>query len=404
MVVVAASGLLFGLFASGADVVLPLWVSRELGYSAADWAHLRSLRMAGVLVGVIFLGALSDRFGERLLGALSMFGTAAILVVLGLWKGAGLWVVMPLYGALVSTAFVNLNTLTQMVSDQRQGLANVIYRSTGAIAGVAAPIAATALAAAWGGYPVVLLVLAVLLTAAAIALLRYEVLSVPAPLRGLGAEIRESVTSYRAALRERKLMWMIHLSQIWGNVLTGVGTFAAIRFTQELGQTDEQFGAVCAVAGVAALLATVATGLILDRVSLRRFCAVWAVVCGGCAALMGATDSLALSIVGFVAYAPFMSVLIAPTSMWVSRAAESCTRAAAFTVHKVISAGHVAAAVWAAGLLEPILGMRGVIFWGGVLGVLFGGLFLVLPEPPRPVGAVELPGTDVAPAEAPIRA
>ena len=83
---------------------------------------------------------LEGHFGifPMILGSLAV--TAGAMVVLGVGGGPALWLLMPVIGALVSTCYVNLNTLTQMVSARRQGLANSIYRSIGAGAGVAAPL------------------------------------------------------------------------------------------------------------------------------------------------------------------------------------------------------------------------------------------------------------------------
>src|SRR3712207_4739407 len=47
MTVLAATAVLFGAIVFGLEVILPLWVTRELGYSAGQWAQLRSLRMGG---------------------------------------------------------------------------------------------------------------------------------------------------------------------------------------------------------------------------------------------------------------------------------------------------------------------------------------------------------------------
>ncbi len=384
MAVVAASALFYMLFVCASDVILPLWVTQDLGLTAADWAHLRSLRFLGVLVGVILLGALSDRFGDRLLGALCMFGIAALLLVLGLGRGWGLYAAMPIYGALVSSAFVNLNTLTQAVSILRQGLANTVYRAVGAFAGIVAPVAATALAARWGGYPVVITSLAALLVAAGLVLLRYPTEQCSLALGPLREELARLWGGYRTALRERELMWGTHLWQAWYSTVTGVGTFAAIRFTRELGQSDAAFGALSSVAAAIALVATLLGGLVLDRRSLRTISVCTMAVASGACLLMGVGDSVVLSAVGFLGHAPLNSALAAPSSMWISRTAGHASQSAAFAVQKVITAAYVAASAALLGYLERWVGIRPILLWGGVLGLVGALCFLLLPEPPRP--------------------
>ncbi|MBD3175116.1 MAG: MFS transporter, partial [Armatimonadia bacterium] len=173
MGVVAATTLLWGTFVIGSDVLLPLWAAGDLGISADRWAHLRALRMVGVMVGILPLGVLAERYGARRLGPACMVLIAGVMVAWSFGEGAGLWVGMPLLGALVSASFVNLNTLTQRISDARQGLANSIYRGCFSATAIFAPILVTRLASVWSGYPPVLLVLAGILIASAAILFRY---------------------------------------------------------------------------------------------------------------------------------------------------------------------------------------------------------------------------------------
>lgn len=390
MAVVSASTLFFMLFVCAVEVILPLWVTRDLGLSASDWAHLRSLRFAGVLVGVIVLGALSDRFGERLLGAISMFGLAALLLLLSYGQGRALWFAMPLYGALVSTAFVNLNTLTQFVSLMRQGLANTIYRGVGALAGVIAPVGATWLAGRWGGYPAVLASLSALLCVGGILLLRYPPEQTVAPVGPFRDEIARLWSGYRTALAERQLMWATHLWQLWYSMVAGVGTFAAIRLTRELGQTDAAFGLLSSGAAVLGLLATVLGGFVLDRLPLRQISAWGMAGASLFCLLMGVGDSVTLAAVGLLGHLPLSGALAAPVSMWVSRAAGGATQSAVFAVQKVIAAAYVAATAALLGLLERWVGIRVTLLWGGFLGLAVSFCFLLLPEPPQP-GRVEGP-------------
>jgi MFS family permease len=384
MAVVALTTVFFSIFSVGADVVFPLWVTQELHLSEGNWAELRSLRMVGILAGVLLLGPFSDRFGQRLLGALSMLGVAAILVALCFGPERTIWIIMPVFGALVSTAFVNLNTLTQGISNTRQGLANTIYRSIGAAASIGAPVAATWLCMVWGGYRPVFLVFAVALVVSAVILWFYPKEETPQPLGHIGQELRRLAETYLSAARERPLMAFIIVSQVWGNLLAAVGTFAAIYFTKELHLTDLQFGTLVAVAGVSTLLGTVATGLFLDRVSLRAMHAVVGLAAAASVILMGLAPWLPLAVAGLILFGPLATMLIAPTSMWISREAGRSSQTAAFSIHKVATAGLLAVTTVALGKLEGVLGIRLLFLFGGILAAISALGFLLLREPPRP--------------------
>ncbi len=382
----AAAGFLTAFGMGAADVIMPLWATRELAMSAADWANVRSLRFAGVLVGVIVFGALADRLGQRRSAVGMLLALGAVTALFGLNSRLALWLLMPLLGALASTVYVNLNTLTQQVSAARQGEANTVYRSVGAAAGIVAPTAATTLAAVWGGYPAVFLALGPVLGLAAWILLGYPACE---PLRPLGhsvAEVRLLLRGYAVAWREKPLMRFIHLTSLWNSALGGVGAFAAIRLTRQLGMHDRVFGWVSTAVGAGTLGLLLVAGRHLDRVSLRRFhVAVGAVASLG-ALVMGCGDSLVLTGVGMGVALALLVLLVGPSSMWVSRCAGGATQGAAFAVHKVVIAFYVSAAMFLFGLLERRIGIRASLLIGGGLGLLTSFAFLLLPEPPRPAG------------------
>lgn len=384
MLALAASAAFFSLFGSGVEVLLPLWVTRDLGMPASAWATLRSTRFAGTLVGVIFLGALSDRAGQRLVGALSMLGTTAVMIILSLGGRTTLWTLFPVFGALVSTAFVNLNTLCQHVSDRRQGLANSIYRAVGAGVAILAPALATTLAGWMGGYRPVYVVYGGVLVVSAACLWLYPGEPRPPAFGRLGDEVRAMLRLYIKTMRDRDLMRFIHLSNLCGGTVAGVGAFAAIHFTKHMGMTPHSFGLLASLAGLLTFCATLAGGLFLDRVRLSRLMAAVSFGSSGAAVLMGATDSPAVTAAAFVAFSPVSYLGVAPVSMWVSRCAGTGSRAAVFTVHKIWSAGYAAVVMALLGLLENWLGIRMILVCGGALGIALSGAFLLLREPPRP--------------------
>lgn len=382
----AVSAFLFSFCYTAGDVILPLWATRDLGLSAADWANLRSLRFAGVLVGVVFLGALSDRFGQRRSAVWTLLASGVAMALFWLNSSFILWALMPVFGAVVSTVFVNANTLTQLVTTTRQGVANTVYRSVGAASGILAPVAATWLAVAWGGYPPVFLLLGALLAVAAWALLAYPLDEPLTPLEHPWREVRRLWQGYAGALREKPLMRFIQVSQFFYNSIACVGVFVAIRLTRELGMSDRAFGVLGTAGGVITFVLVAAAGWHLDRISLRRLHVVGGVVAACGALLMGLSDSLALTCVGALIAMPVTTLLIAPSSMWVSRAAGRATPVAAFAVHKVMSALCVSLAMVLFGLLENWLGMRTVLLIGGTASLVSAFGFLLLPEPPPASG------------------
>ena len=65
LIAVVAGAFVTGLALAAITTLLPLHATRNVGLSSAQFARVLSLRMAGITVGVILLGALSDRFGNK---------------------------------------------------------------------------------------------------------------------------------------------------------------------------------------------------------------------------------------------------------------------------------------------------------------------------------------------------
>lgn len=384
MTVLAVSAALLGLANGGLDIILPLWVTKTLHWAPTDWAMLRSARFSAVTIGVVVLGAFSDRFGQLRLTRWCSFGMGCAMALSAVCGAAALWILVPLYGILASTVFVNLNSLVQEVSTRRQGTANAIYRGFGTAAGVAAPFLVTTLAACWGQYPLVMGVLAVILFVKVMVLRFPSAESAPAPLRPLREEVRALWNSYRLALREKHLMRYIHFSLIWLNLTAAVGAFMAIRFTQELHFSDRQFGLLCSVSGVVNLSVMALSVLFMDRLPLRTVHVLIGALAGTGCLLMGANDVPVLSVTGLLLYSAMATLFLSPSSIWVSRAAGSATRTAAFSVHKVATAFYLSTAMALVGVLEQWVGMRRCLLWSGALALTGSLGFLLLREPPGP--------------------
>lgn len=110
-------------------------------------------------------------------------------------------------------------------------------------------------------------------------------------------------------------------------------------------------------------------GIWLDRLSLRALHLWVGVASAACSVVCGLTDVVWINMAAYLAFLALTSLLIAPTSMWVSRTAGAGSQTAAFTVHKIITALTVALAMAVLGWLEPRIGMRHLFLYGGLLGL-----------------------------------
>lgn len=383
MAAIAASSAVYFLGITASDYFLPIWATKDLKLSAADWSYLRSLRFAGVFAGVVVLGALSDRFGQRRMTVLVILAIAAVFSAMAYSTGAALWLLMPVMGALMSTSFVNFNTLTQMVSDRRMGLANTIYRSIIAATAIVAPPVAAALAERWHGYTNVFHLCAACCVVGAAVLWFYPESQTPHPLGTLRDELRGIVTLYADALRQKRLMLFLHVVQAWGAVISSVGTFAAIRFTQDLATSDEYFALVSSVSSGTTLIATMAAGLVLDRARLRPLLVIGGVLSSLAALAMGVGGVAIVAAVAYVACQTLVSLLVIPVSMWVSREAGPGKQGSAFAVWKVMGAGYVAIAGALMAVAEPYLGMRNILIVTGAISAALSLAVLALREPEK---------------------
>lgn len=385
MAAVASCTVFCSLFMSGLEVVFPLWATRELGVTASEWAHLRSLRLTGSVVGAVVLGALSDRFGTPLFTALSLLATgASVLLLAADPTPRTLWLIMPLFGAVASTVFMNLNSLTQQVTLRRQGLANSIYRGIWAVAGVISPVIATILAGVSGSYRPVFAWGTIFVVFAAAAVWRYPEAAAPG-LRTLREEFRGMWEGYRGILSRRRLMRFMHLTGLGFGVLSGVSTFGAIYFTQALGRTDPEFGSLAGVAGLLTVGAIAIGAFYLDRCPLRGLTGVLMLAMAASSVLMGAVASVPVFSGSFLVFTPVLSLSMSPLSMWVAREAGEESQTAAFAVQKVLGAGYVVVCTLALGWLEVLIGMRLVFVGCGLLGAVLGAALFLLPAPPAAI-------------------
>lgn len=363
MLVLGTGAAFFGLVNSGFEVIAPLWAVNELGLDPEGWALLRSLRMVGTCVGILALGVLAERLGSRLLAALAMSGAG--LAFAGMSAGWSPYLLLPLFGALISATFVNFNALTQRVSLRRPGLANALYRAVGATMGVVAPVVATQLAVRCGAYAPVIMIGGILLGVGGLVMLCYPDPALGAPRPGPGAVW----SRYRTAFTDRRLWLVVALDQGMAAATAAVGTFAALRFTRTLGLSEPAWGLLATCAGVLSIATILVTPWLVTRFDLARVLAVaWAGSALG-ALVLGLASALPLAMAGFMLFGAVWSTTSVPMSLWLTRLAPGGALATIFTVHKLFQSATSAGAIALIGTLEPYLGMAALIWVGGVVAL-----------------------------------
>lgn len=378
MSVLAVTAALFAVTNSSFDMIAPLWATSDLGLGAADWAHLRALRFTGTFVGILALGILAERIGSRRMASLTLSLGGCALALMALGRPGLVTLCIPLFGALVSTTFVNLNALTQQVSVSRQGLANGIYRGVGAGMAIIAPVLATTLAGWFGAWGPVLELAALATGLAGLVILLY-----PERRSDARRDLAEVLRGFLGAARNRALRRFIILDQLMAFTQGAMGAFAALRLTRELGLGEAAFGLVCSIGAVLGLVAVLAAGVLFQRLPLAWGMGTsWLLSAGGSLA-MGLSDSLAVSIAGVLTVAFAWPVTSVPGSMWISLAGGAS--ATSFTVHKIVQSGVAAGAMALVGVLEPLAGMRPLLLAGGLAGLPLA-LIMLRSRDPRQAG------------------
>ena len=375
MVSIAGTGFLTGFAMNGMGVVLPLYVTAGLHMSNAAYGRVLSLRGIGIAVGVTVLGALSDRFGARrsAIGCLLLGGVLyALLGAVPLWA---FLVLVATVSGLLSTVLINTNTLTQLVEQRRQGLANSVYRASTIAAAILAPVLATTLLARTGSFALVFAVLGVLWLLGAGSLWRYPIHEPWRPPGAWRQEVGALKEIYLRALRQKHLMRFVHLSLVTLTIGGSAAAFAAIRLTRELGTSDQYYGSACSLAAVLSLAGVAVMGLLLDRVPIKACASVLGAISGLALVVMAWADTPVSTAAGFVVFSLALTLLVAPLSVWISRESLNAGLTAAFAVHKVAAAVYMAVITFLISLLEPLLGIRGIFL---VCGALTAVLSLVM--------------------------
>jgi MFS family permease len=376
MTVLALSAACFAVSNSAFDMIAPLWATADLGYSAADWAHLRALRFTGTFAGILVLGIVAERVGSRRMAALSLALGGCAMSSMALGKAWLITFCMPLFGALVSTTFVNFNALTQQVTARRQGLANGIYRGIGAGMAIIAPVLATALAQHWGAWSPVLQCAALLTALGGLAILFY-----PEPGGGDRRSLRLVVQGFLATARKRALWHLTLVDQAMAFTQGAMAAFASLRLTRELGVSETHFGLVCAAGAGLGLVAILAAGVLFQRLPLRWGMFVsWLGSAIG-SLVLGVSDSVPLGIAAVLLVATCWPITTVPGSMWIGLCGGAS--ATAFTLHKIIQSGVAVVSMLLLGWLQPRFGMQPLLLAGGILGLPLAAYMLWGMRDPR---------------------
>lgn len=386
MTALAASTALFILVDAGFNVIGPLWATRDLGLTNADWAWLRSVAEFGGFVSILALGVLAEHLGARWMSALALVGSGLALAGLGL--GANTVALMAVLGAFGSIIYVSFNTLAQRVSMRRQSLANAIYRAAGAGAAIVAPTLATQAAEQFGAYSPVLVAAAIVTGLAGLAIACYPDAT---PGRAAPRPLAETLAVYRRCFTLGPLLSFIAVTRGFGIAVAAVGAFAALRFTRELGLGETAFGLLCSIIAVGNLAALLASGWIADRLGPGRMLAFAWIGCSLAAVALGLADSLAPAIVAYAVFVPLHGLCSVPLSLWSGRIVEGAgpgglSQNAVFTVQKLFQSGVTMLAMAALAALEPVVGMSALIWGGGLLGLPMAYAMLRLAAPGK-IGA-----------------
>ncbi len=362
LVFIAVAAAVLNLSNFAWDVLGPLWVTSELGLGADDWARLRSLRFAGTLAGTLVIGLASGVWGARTVGAVAFALAGGGLAGIAVFGRPALVMALPVFGAAVSAVFIALNTLTQRVGRAQQARANAVYRSVGAGVGAVAPLLATVAAASWG-YSRTLAVAAGLLVAGAVVLVFY-----PRSDRPQGG-FRGAVAALWVPLRNRHLRGLIGIEQAYCLFTSGKVAFVALILARGLELPDRQVGALLTLGAVAAFAGTLSA----HRLQVRW--GTWPTVQGGWIGAVAA--ALLLATAGGAPQAAFALLLggfagglhIGPVSYAVARLGGEGGEAQSFTLWKILQSLTAVIGMQLCAVLEPHLGMTGVVAWGA-LGAL----------------------------------
>ena len=262
LVSISAASVVITLSNTAWDVLGPLWTSGQLRLGAADWAHIRSLRYTGTLLGTFLIGLAASVWGPKTLGIASFLIASASLALIAAGGERAIYLAIPLFGASVSAAYVALNVCIQLVGTERQARANSLYRIVGAAVAIVAPVSATGLAALLG-YAWALAIFALVLALGALCLAWHPGIAV----NRTGDNFLASLTRI---VKRSGLVKFLCIEQGFALCTIGVGAFTALRFSKDFACPDTLVGTFMTLAALAGFLGTMMSFRIQGLLGIRR--------------------------------------------------------------------------------------------------------------------------------------
>ncbi len=362
LISISAASVVLTLGNTAWDVLGPLWTAGQLHMGAADWAHIRSLRFTGTLVGTLILGFAASVWGPKALGFGFFLLAGFALGFMAMGGQGAIYLAIPFFGASISAIYVSLNILTQLVGSERQARANAIYRSVGAAIAIAAPIAATSLAALVG-MVWALVLFACLLTIGGLCLILYP--AIPADRDRPGF-----FSSLGGILKRPGLLKFICIDQGFALATTGMGVFTALRLSKDFSSPDTLVGIFMTISALSGFIGTISSYRVQQWLGIRRtiilayaaMMAAWL----GFGLAQGRESALASLVLGSL----FAGVSSAPVSYTVARLGGPGSEASTVTLWKLIQSLASVLGMNLCAILEPTLGMAGIIAWGSLTAVI----------------------------------
>jgi MFS transporter, DHA1 family, arabinose polymer utilization protein len=344
-----------GVGFSGLMGVLPIYATTNLGLSASDFSRVLSLRMAGIVVGAIVLGAISDRLGPKRITLFTLSGAGAGLMLICIVPVWGFLILVPFISAMMSASFVNLNQLTQQVGPGKQGLANTLYRATATGSAIIGPLILTRWIAhlSW-----LMPVMGLGIFAGAWALSKYPLQERVARVSGIKDELRRVAAVYQEGLTHKRMMAFIVVSLGIVSLSTSVDAFGAVRLTKELSAPAQVYGVTLSISAGLTLVAILGLGTVLDKWPLKASTLILMTVVVASLFGLGLCQSVFWTQVFIIANTVSIGAVMAPLIMWLARVAGAVSLGGALALHKVMTALFVGIAMMLMSLAVPVIGIQ----------------------------------------------